>query len=77
MNAYEIRAKMVELAQDYLQKQFELNKQVAEATWQEMLNAGKQLGDYKDLMPKMYTPEDILAQAQKLYKFVSDVRPAR
>ena len=77
MNAYEIRAKMVELAQDYLQKQFELNKQVAEATWLEMLSAGKQLEDYKDRMPKMYTPEDILAQAQKLYKFVSDVRPVR
>ena len=74
MTAYEIRARMIELAQDYLNKQFELNKQIAEQTFHQLTEAGKQAGKVTDYWPQLYTPEQVLEQAQKLYKFVSDVR---
>jgi hypothetical protein len=74
MTPFEIRAKMIELAQDYLQKQFELNAEFAKQTFDELVKSGEKVQqDYMQYMPKMYTPEDILAKAKQLYGFVKDV----
>jgi hypothetical protein len=74
MTPFEIRAKMIELAQDYLQKQFELNAEFAKQTFDELVKSGEKVQqDYMQYMPKMYTAEDILAKAKQLYGFVKDV----
>ena len=40
-NPYEIRTELLAQAQEYLQSQFEANKQFAEQTYQTMIQLGK------------------------------------
>jgi hypothetical protein len=75
MNPFEIRAKLIEQADAYLKRQFELNFEFARRTFEELVKQGEKLEhEYKEYMPKMYTPEDVVKEAQKLYGFVKDVK---
>lgn len=62
-NAYQIRAEMLEMAKDYLDKQYQIN---LEAT-QKMIEAGqKSLED----LPKLYSIDELQEMAKKMYSFV-------
>jgi hypothetical protein len=75
MNPFEIRAKLLEQAQTYLTKQHELNTQFAKQTFDQLVEQGAKLKtDYKEYMPKMYTFEDVIAEANKLYGFVNNAK---
>lgn len=75
MTPFELRAQMLQMAQDYLQRQFELNSEFAKLTFQELVKAGKATQEqWQDYVPKMYGTEDILAKAKELYGFVKDVK---
>ena len=75
MNPFEIRAQMLSMAQDYLQKQQEINLDFAGRTFEQLLKEGKKVAeDWQSYAPKMYTFEDVLKEANKLYGFVKDAK---
>jgi hypothetical protein len=75
MNPFEIRAEMLKMAQDYLQKQQEINLDFAGRTFEQLVKEGKKVtDDWQTYAPKMYTFEDVLKEAGKLYGFVKDVK---
>jgi hypothetical protein len=75
MNPFEIRTQMLSMAQDYLQKQQEINLDFAGRTFEQLLKEGKKVAeDWQSYAPKMYTFEDVLKEANKLYGFVKDAK---
>ena len=75
MNPFEIRAEMLKMAQEYLQKQQEINLDFAGRTFEQLVKEGKKVQeDWKEYAPKLYTFEDVLKEANKLYGFVKDVK---
>lgn len=68
-NPFEIRADILELAKDYMDKQTALNVQY----WEKMMEIGKAtIDDAK--AANVYTPysmEELMKKAQEMYSFVS------
>ena len=70
-NPYELRFKLLEMAQGYLQDQQERQKYFAIDAWE----FAKEQGDanmelWKELQPESYTIDDIKKKANELYEFV-------
>ena len=63
-NPFEIRADVLAMAKDYMDKQVELNT----ALFQQMMEAGKKT--IEDC-PTMYTMEELQEKAKEMYSFVS------
>ena len=61
-NPFEIRTEVLAMAKDYMDKQYNLNLEMA----QKMNEA---MGDYK--LPSMYTTEELMEKAKEFYSFVS------
>ena len=75
MNPFEIRAELVAQSADFLKRQHEINTEFAKKTFDELVKQGQKVqADYKEYMPKMYSFEDVVDQATKLYGFVKDAR---
>lgn len=75
MNPFEIRAKLLEQAQTYLAKQHELNTEFAKKTFDQLVEQGAKLkSEYEEYMPKMYTFDEVIKEANKLYGFVKDAK---
>lgn len=75
MNPFEIRAKLVEQSQEYLEKQFEVNTEFAKRAFDELVKQGtKVAADWQQYAPKMYTFDEVLEQAKTLYGFVSNAK---
>lgn len=75
MNPFELRTKLLEMATDHLQRQHDLNCEFAKETFSEMIKTGQALQqDYQKHIPKMYTFDDVIQQAQKLYGFVNNAK---
>ena len=66
---------MLKMAQEYLQQQQEINLDFAGRTFEQLVKEGKKVAeDWQSYAPKMYTFEDVLKEANKLYGFVKDVK---
>lgn len=66
-NPFEIRAEMIQLAKDYMDKQQDMNVQFAK----DMFEQGKmQMEQFQDAC-KMYSMDDMMNKAQEMYSFVS------
>ena len=70
-NPYELRFRLLEMAQGYLQDEYSRKENVANDAW----NFAQEQGDAttrlrKDLQPKSYSIEDIKTTATELYEFV-------
>ena len=63
-NPFEIRADVLAMTKDYMDKQVELNT----ALFQQMMEAGKKT--IEDC-PTMYTMEELQEKAKEMYAFVS------
>lgn len=72
-NPYEIRFDLLSMAKDMLDRQYE---QASIMAWEAMNKAMETNRDlYKDVgkyLPKMFTSEEIVAQAEKLQSFITD-----
>ena len=71
-NPYEIRFDLLTMAKDMLDRQYE---QASTMAWETMTKA-MDTNDfiYKDgekYVPKMFTPEEVIAQAEKLQSFIN------
>ena len=72
-NPYELRFRLLEMAQGYLQDEYSRKENVAMDAW----NFAQEQGDAttklrKDLQPESYTIEDIKKKATELYEFVEN-----
>ena len=75
MNPFEIRAEMLRMAQDYLHKQQEINLDFAGRTFEQLVKEGKKVAeDCQEYAPKMYSFDEVLKEANKLYGFVKDTK---
>ena len=71
-NPYQIRYDVLNMAKDMLDKQYDIQMEVAyKAMDMYKYNAEQALAAYKNYIPKAITPEEIKAQADKLYEFVT------
>jgi hypothetical protein len=72
MNPFEIRTQMLEMAKAYLERQHEINTEFAKQVFEQLVATGQKVqADWQFYAPKMYTFEDVLEQAKKLYGFVN------
>ena len=70
-NPYELRFRLLEMAQGYLQDQQDSQRNFAIDAWEfakEQGNANMKV--FEDLQPESYTIEDIKSKATELYEFV-------
>ena len=70
-NPYELRFRLLEMAQGYLQDEYSRKETIAIDAW----NFAQEQGDATtrlrtDLQPESYTIEDIKKKATELYEFV-------
>jgi hypothetical protein len=72
-NPYQIRYDVLNMAKDMLDKQYDMQMEVAYKAMEMFKdNAEEALEAYKKYIPKAVTPDEIKAQADKLYEFVTD-----
>jgi hypothetical protein len=72
-NPYQIRTDILAMAKDIMDKQYDMQMEVAQRAMEMYKeNADQALEAYKKYVPKAITPEEIKEQAEKLYEFVSE-----
>lgn len=72
-NPYQIRYDVLNMAKEMLDKQYDMQVDLAyKAMGMYKDNAGQAMEAYQKYIPKSITPEEIKAQADKLYEFVTD-----
>ena len=70
-NPYELRFRLLEMAQGYLQDELERERDRANDAWNFLLEQGDaNMKLFKELQPESYTIEDIKKKATELYEFV-------
>lgn len=71
-NPFEIRLDMLQMAKDMLDAQYSTYQTMAWDAFTRAVETNKDL--YKDVskyVPKMYTPEEVIAQAEKFQQFIN------
>jgi len=72
-NPYQIRTDILAMAKEMLDKQYDNQMNMAYYAMDMFKeNADEALEAYQKYVPKAVTPEEIKAQAEKLYEFVSE-----
>lgn len=72
-NPFEIRTNLLQIAQNYLQKQWEAADELARAAFMEQMKQGMAAqADWQKFAPKFYNFEDIVNKARELYGFVNN-----
>lgn len=72
MNPFEIRAQMLKMAQDYLEKQQEVNTEFAKQVFDQLVVSGQKVqADWQAYAPKMYDFTEVVEKAKQLYGFVN------
>ena len=70
-NPYQIRTDVLAMAKEMLDRQYETNMEIAHRSMDLYKdNAEQALEAWQRYVPKMYTPEELKEQAEKLYSFV-------
>jgi hypothetical protein len=72
-NPYQIRSDVLAMAKEMLDKQYDMQMTLAHQAMELYKeNAEQALDAYQRYVPKAITPEEVKAQAEKLYEFVSE-----
>ena len=72
-NPYQIRTDLLAMSKEMLDKAYDTQLQLTYAAMEQYKeNSEDALKAWKDYVPKMYTPEEVKTQAEKLYEFVTD-----
>tara|TARA_Y100001938_G_scaffold113141_1_gene155171 strand:+ start:3024 stop:3257 length:234 start_codon:yes stop_codon:yes gene_type:complete len=71
-NPYEIRFDLLNMAKDLLDKQYDQASNVAWSAFEKAAETNANI--YKEIeqyIPRMFTPEEIISQAEKLQTFIN------
>jgi hypothetical protein len=72
-NPYQIRTDILAMAKDMMDKQYDMQLEVAHKMMELYSdNAEQALEAYKRYVPKAITPDEIKSRAEELYEFVSE-----
>ena len=72
-NPFEIRLETLKMAKEMMDKQVEMQEQLAYQVLDQYKEQGKDIAEfYATYTPKMYQPSEIVKKADELYKFISD-----
>ena len=70
-NPFELRFRILEMAQSYLQDQVQRNQDAFSKAWEQAKEQGEaNMKLWNELQPETYTIEDIKKKASELYEFV-------
>ena len=70
-NPFELRFKILEMAQNYLQDQVQRNQDAFSKAWEQAKEQGEaNMKLWNELQPETYTIDDIKKKASELYEFV-------
>jgi hypothetical protein len=70
-NPFELRFKILEMAQSYLQDQVQRNQDAFSKAWEQAKEQGEaNMKLWNELQPETYTIDDIKKKASELYEFV-------
>jgi len=70
-NPFELRFKILEMAQNYLQDQVQRNQDAFSKAWEQAKEQGEaNIKLWNELQPETYTIDDIKKKASELYEFV-------
>ena len=70
-NPYELRFKLLEMAQGYLQDDYSKKENFVSQVWELARENGEaNMKMFEELQPESYTIEDIKNKASELYEFV-------
>ena len=70
-NPFELRFRILEMAQGYLQDQVQRNQDAFSKAWEQAKEQGEaNMKLWNELQPETYTIEDIKKKASELYEFV-------
>ena len=70
-NPYELRFKLLEMAQGYLQDDYSRKENFVSQVWELARENGEaNIKMFEELQPESYTIEDIKNKASELYEFV-------
>ena len=71
-NPFEIRFDTLAMAKDLLDRQYETNMTKFYEAMEQTKSQQKDVTEaFEKYMPKMYTPQEIIKQAEELYDFVT------
>ena len=71
MNPFEIRADVLAMAKDYMDRQQEIAAEFAKHAFNAALSSGTvTAGTWQECLPKMYTLDELTKKAQEMYSFV-------
>lgn len=72
-NPYQIRTDVLSMAKEMMDKSYDTQMQLAYSVMEQYKdNAEQALEAWQRYVPKMYTPDEVKAQAEKLYEFVTE-----
>lgn len=72
-NPYQIRSDVLAMAKDIMDKNYDIQMKIAQNMFDaNKENAAQALEAWNKYIPKMYTPEEVMAKAKELYTFVTD-----
>jgi hypothetical protein len=70
-NPFELRFKILSMAQGYLEDQLQRNQDAFSKAWEQAKEQGEaNMKLWNELQPETYTIEDIKKKASELYEFV-------
>lgn len=69
---YEIRLDLLTMAKDMLDKQYETASTMAWQAFEKAAEENKEMyKSFDQYIPKMFTPDEVLSQAEKLQEFIN------
>ena len=72
-NPFELRFDVLKMAKEMMDKSYDTQMQLAYSVMEQYKdNAEQALEAWQRYVPKMYTPDEVKAQAEKLYEFVTE-----
>lgn len=71
MDLPELRAELLETAQEYLDDQYKITRKFGEVAFEAAIKAGtKTLAQHKEFVPEMYSMQDVMTMAKMLEAYI-------
>ena len=72
-NPYEIRLDVLKMAKEMADQQFQLQLDLMHRMMDQSSEEGKSIKDaFKEYVPNMYQPDEVIKKANELYAYVSE-----
>lgn len=72
-NPYEIRLDVLKMAKEMADQQFQLQLDLMHRMMDQSSEEGKNIKDaFKEYVPNMYQPDEVIKKANELYAYVSE-----